>query len=518
MLKKILSVILALTMVAGLVGCGGTEIKDPDVTIDAADLETYETPNLNGETLDLYMPANDDFDAEGSYADQVISKALNVNVVYHELDSFDEQYYPMMAEGIIPSLTSANSWTDDNNKMGEDGAYINIYDYLDAMPNVKKFLEENEAAQAFIRDCSAASGVLYAIPIVESGNAECSGYIYRQDIFEANDMTFPTTQDELYNTLKQLKTLYPESYPFVMRHMNGNMNGVSRWAPTWGSTNQEPGVINTYLTLQNGNYVLSPATQGYKEIAAYMKQLLEEELMHPSTMTLDGAGWIEAFASGTSFISFDKMDRLPSINQAGQAVDPNFKVVGAAPIAMGTNGRAETQAPNATIRTFMIGKNDQLETTLKFVDWLYSEEGIIATNWGVEGESYKVNADGEKELTLADGTFGTSGLGKYGVVGFKDFDAYLASVDEDLADSIRTCLEKATADPQVRLVYNEEDQLTINTYGKPCYRYAVGEVTKFIMGMRDFSEWDTYLEELETYHLSELVEIHEKAYAEAMKK
>ena len=140
MLKKSLALLLTLAMVAGvLAGCGGVEGIGGNLKTDVVipDIENYETPNFNGETLELYMPANNDFEAEGCYADQAISKTLNLNLVFKELDSFDSQYNPMLAEGDIPSLTMRNSWTNANNQLGEDGAMINIYDYLDAMPHVK---------------------------------------------------------------------------------------------------------------------------------------------------------------------------------------------------------------------------------------------------------------------------------------------------------------------------------------------------------------------------------------------
>ena len=524
MLKKTLALLLVLAMACGvLAGCVGsgnagsglhTEIFIPDV-------ENYQTPNFNGATLNLYLTASNDFEAEGCYADQAISKTLNLNLVFNELDSFDAQYNPMLAEGKVPDLTMRNSWTNVNNQLGEDGAMVNIYDYLDAMPHVKAFLEQTEEGKQFVRDYSYKEGVLYGVPVIDSGSAECYGYLYRKDIFDANKMKFPTTQDDLYNTLMKLKSLYPSSYPFVMRQMSGWMQGLAAFAGTWGIGHVTYGIKNSILTLQNGEYIFAAATDTYKELAQYLKKLLGEGLMHPSSMTMDTSGWTEAFASNKSFISFDKMDRLPALNFAGQQLNPEFRLLGTTAIAMGTNGRVETQAINKINATFMIGANDNLSMTLQYVDWLYSEEGIAVTNWGIEGESYTVDDKGEKHLIMdfinQQGSYNATGLSMDAVAGYKDFNSYLDACDEEMANSVAVCLEKATADPQLLLTYQGNDQLVMDTYAQSLGTEALALFSKFLMGQIKLDQWDAEVSTLITkYHLDDLKKAHENAYQAAM--
>lgn len=530
MLKKSLALVLVLAMAVGvLAGCngvgGGDSLENLRTQIESVTIEGYETPDLGGVTLDLYMPANNDFEAEGCYADQVISKKLNVNLVFHELDAFDSQYNPMLAEGNFPSLTMRNSWTNANQQLGEDGAMINVLDpdVIKAMPHVEWYLTQTEEGKQFVKDYSYAPGVLYAVPTLVSGTAECYGYLYRKDVFEANNMTFPTTQDDFYNTLMKLKSLYPSSYPFVMRGMSGLMSSVAAWGYNWGLGHLMFGVKNSIFTLQNGQYKYAPISDEYKQMVTYIKKLMNEGLMHPSGPTMDTSGWTEAFASNKSFISFDKMDRLPALNLAGQQVNPSFKLVGTTGIPMGTNGRVETEDVSGVKRTFQIGNNDQLLTTLKYVDWLYSPEGIEATNWGIEGESFYVDENGDKQLKLDFvnqlGSFNATGFGMAGVAGYKDFNSYLSACDEDMAASVATCLSKATADKQELLAYTGNDQLVIDTYAVSCSDYAMSQLGKFMVGQRDVSEWDAYASEVSSrYHLDELKKAHENAYQEALKK
>lgn len=526
MLKKTLALLLVLVMATGmLAGCGGNSLGSIDLKtpIVYPSIDNYETPNFNGETLELYMPVNNDFDAEGCYADEAISKTVNLNLVFKELDSFDSQYNPMLAEGDVPSLTMRNSWTNANNQLGEDGAMVNIYDYLDAMPHVKWYLENTEEGRNFVRDYSYKEGVLYGVPIIESGTAACYGFLYRKDIFTANNMEFPTTEEDFYNTLMKLKSLYPNSYPLVFRGLSGTMSTLSNWGYNWGIGHQVFGEKNTVFTLQNGEFVFAQTTDTYKEMVIYVKRLLGEGLLHPSSMTMDTSGWTEAFASDKSFISFDKMDRLPSLNLAGQQLNPEFKLLGTNGIPFGENGRVETQVVDKVTRTFMIGYNDQLSTTLQYVDWLYSEQGIEVANWGIEGESFMYDENGDKQLILdfvnAKGSYSACGFGKAAVAGYIDFNSYLSACDEEMRESVALCLSKATADPQMLLAYTGNDQLVIDTYANACYTNAGSQLAKFIMSQRDISEWDAYVSELSTkYHLDELKTAHENAYQEALKR
>lgn len=522
MLKKLLSLVLALAMIAGvLAGC----VENKPNTDDPGNQDnpgvsgdTYETPNFNNATINVYMSATNNTDLQNCYATNAIKKTLNLNLVWNELDNFDSQYNPLLAEKKIPDLTVRGSWTDQTVQLGNEGAMINIYDYLDKMPNVKKFLE-TEIGKAFVRDYATSKDALYCLPMVsESSVANTYAYYYRQDIFEANNMKFPTTQDEFNNTLTKLKTLYPDSYPFVLRTMTGWMMPLSVLAGNYGVYWPMYGWFNTQLTLQNGKYVFAPLTDATKQAAMYVKKLMDDGLLHPSSMSMDTTGWKEAFASNKSFIGLDKLSQLAAVENAGKALNPNFKMNVAPCFALGTNGSDKTRYVNPIAKWWMIGNNKNVETTIKYVDWLYSEEGKTITNWGIEGESYKVDANGVKSLDMDYiktncKDLAASGLALIGVTTYVDIKAELSSQDADKQETFLACLAKATMDPQVALTYTGDDQKVMDTYGEAMRGHVLGEISKMIMGQRSFSEWDDLVNTAKKdYKLDDLQKAHENAY------
>ena len=57
-------------------------------------------------------------------------------------------------------------------------------------------------------------------------------WLYRKDIFEKHNLEVPETMDEVYEVAKELKKLYPDSYPLCMREGLRNINVIgSQWKP-----------------------------------------------------------------------------------------------------------------------------------------------------------------------------------------------------------------------------------------------------------------------------------------------
>ena len=527
MLKKALALILAIVCCfALLAGCGGDSTDETkSASKNNPALENYEAPDLTGVTITEYLPQNTDAEPSNSYAHGLIEEVLGVDLNIIELDSFGNQYLTMMAEGNVPDLTWYNSYMSAYRQLGIDGAYINIYDYLDMMPNVEAYLNDPES-QGDISRYLIEEGVLYALPINLEGDTAPYAFLYRKDVFEKHNLTFPTNQEEFVATLRKLKELYPNSQPFIMRNMTApNIIGVQAFSHLWGASHVNQGAHSTIFTLdENGKYFMAQQSLAYKEIAQFFQELVAEGLMHRSFMTVDTAGWMEAFASDTSFITYDKTDRINPINRTGQSLKDYFLVSAAAPFNFGTHATetdvvSTSRAPGigaGSSNFFLIGDNDNLENTLKYVDWLYSEHGQVLTNWGVEGESWEWVDKEAGTRKYMDGFLDSVGgrtkacLGCSGLVAVRDYEAYVAALTENEQECLNMAQQFLRKSPANHLLhFNEEEQFLYDTYGTACYNYAQTEWSKFVLGQRDMSEWDQVVEEMKAkYKYNELMQIH----------
>ena len=121
-----------------------------------------------------------------------------------------EQFNLMIASGNYPDLIVNywNSATDGAKQYAEDGVIVPISDYLDYMPNLKKFIEENpEVAKQF----TEADGTIYYAPSIRK-DPELRTYVgptIRKDWLDKLGLSMPTNTDELYEVLKAFKTQDP---------------------------------------------------------------------------------------------------------------------------------------------------------------------------------------------------------------------------------------------------------------------------------------------------------------------
>ena len=521
-MKKLLALLLALVLCLGvLAGCGG-DGSDETVGGGNVNVNTNNDDPLfdaaDNVSIEIWMPNNADLEWENNYLNQAINKFNNMTLTLKEFDE-KSQYDTTMAEQKVPQLSALNT-LDIISEYGAQGAYINWMEYLDQMPNVAAMLEDERWAEDFAK-FEYSENVMYGLPMLSTKYPSVWGYLYRQDIFEANNLEFPTTQEEFYNTLVKLKELYPNSYPFVIRQMKGNMQGLQAFSISWGTEHRLTGEYNSVLKFdpETESYYFAQSSDTMREILTFLNKLYKEGLLHPSCMSMDTAMWSEALATNTSFITYDKMDRIMALTNGAIDANPNYVLAGTAPIAMGSNGTAQSKqqgpASYALVASSLMDAN-QLSNVLAFVDWLYSPKGIEVTNWGLEGESFEVDAEGNKSFK-EDFQYEGSGLGVAGVCAYRDFEIYKTSLKEHVVKSIEDVTPYATYPHDPVLVYNDEEQYVMDTYSQALLNGAAGWMQKFILGKdadpANDADWDAYVKEMESLHIADLMEIHESAYA-----
>lgn len=524
-MKKIIALILALVLCAGLlVGCGGTGGGGGSQggQINTGDGPLFSAPT----TINLYTGANETYDIENNYIDRLLLEQENIDLNHVEME--DGVFLQMIVDQDLPDITylNANMYGND---YGPQGAFINILEYLDQMPNLKAYLKANPA---YVKHFLAENGALYHIPVGTGGenrNLSTAAYafIYREDIFQKHNLTFPTTREEFVETLRTLKQIYPNSYPFVLRQMEGNMQGFMYLCMSFGTQLALTGATQTVMDYdhENEEWFYGPTSDGMKDMVSFLADLYKEGLLHKSTITLTSAQWTQSFAmgddkEGVSFIGWDKMDRIPAqLQAAGQALNPEFKLVAGAPIQFNELGEAATYGDSASSYNFLVASScKNLDQTLAYIDWLYSEEGMITVNWGKEGETFEYDENGKPRwlpalLEEKDPQY-TRGLAVPSIYGIRDIDAYIQLQTPEHVKDIELASKYQTLPSRPTLTYTADEQTIYDTYWMPLHDYARGELQKFIIGERDLATWDTYVKTVESdkYMFDQLMKIHETSY------
>lgn len=535
MFKRLLALALAMVMCFGvLVGCGNNGGAETTTSKQGA-------PDQGGEALkpgdvlfeepfyvECVTYSVTDATRSNSEAVKAIRTATNVHLSYRELDDFDSQYTGMLLNQDVPDLSFF--WSNEIvPKYGPKGQFIDLYQHLEKMPNVKAFMEKYPTPfNEYIVTDEFGEKHMYALPAASNGSIAPYQYIYRKDIFEKHNLTWPTSQEEFYETLKTLKQLYPQSYPFCMRNLDAG--GLMYWACHWGTQMTMPTSTFTYVSLDHdtGEWYHADSSAAMRECVTFVNKLINEGLMLKTSLTLDTDGWETAFASEKSFITYDKLDRLEIMNGVVKEVDPTWELTGGQAFACGTNGTAliggSIGEVGRTNYNFAVGREADVDKMCKFLDWMYSDYGIEVTNWGLRGEHHTVNADGKKEFTpkmykLAEekntGIKFATCFGYSGLTAITDYDSWMATCDANTKASYeRAEAQYGRKGQRILSDYNQAEKLIIDQYGLSLKSHSDATLAKFMSGELPLTdaEWNKFVSECQTRGINQLIAAHKTAY------
>lgn len=530
-MKKALALILALALCVGvLAACNAdpAETTAPpaqDTTAPASSGNETTAPaepeaySFEGKTLDVYAGHASAMD--GTDLNRFIEDTLGIDISWQVAP--EAGIDALLTERVTPSLVFTTGGRGAGiTTMGRYGAYVNLWDYQDLMPNFFALLndESNPEMVAYKKSFMPSEDELYAAPVFLGGDVQRYAWMYREDIFKAQNLEVPTDWESFLEVLRALKKAYPESYPFTMRSAKAStLYSMSEFAQQFGvnytaNAARDPGATEFY----------DPSTtEEFRNMIKCIRQLIDEGLMDEACLAYDTAQWQEAFTKGTAFITYDKAFQLSNLEPAGQQLDPNFSLSWFNNIQFFAD--ADNSVPygcrNNVVQSyawFVTSKCADLELALRYLDWLYTEEAQVLMSWGIEGESYTVDANGNKQYKEG---FDKTYMARYQESGLIDFNATMAGYTPKCQEMILDTMEAANNSgwemEKIATEWSNEEQMLIDTYHKGWVDAKSEYLAKFLLGDLDVDkDWQQYLDVLAANHADELVACYTASYQRAL--
>lgn len=524
--KSIAAMCCAALAVGTLAGCtpkapSGSTANQSSSENSPASKSTVQGGTLfaNPVTFSMLTPSHASWPfQEDWYVVDLISEYTNVNFNITAVDTggFKEKLNLTMASGVLPDLM----FLIDNatvQQYAPQGAFINILEHLDKMPNFKAWYEENKQYAA---NYLSADGGLYQFPQQGVEETERRGWLYREDIFKKHNLEVPTNKDEFYNVLAELKKAYPDSYPLAARSFTGTMAQMNMLAPSWGAhyldTND-----NRYFgyDFNSKTWEFGPTQPEYKEMLAFYNKLYKEGLLLPNFLTIDTKGWQDVMANSDSFITIDYLSRIDFFNKAMRESNPEFTMSYLAPASFNDDiGNKFAYSAKVLLGFVVSSQTKQLDEVLTYVDWMYSDEGKDLLTWGRPDDLYTEDASGSrqwKSFATAAEMKQATGFEVFGFYQLYDFNGELSTFSPEC----RAATEEARnydLPQQPVLAYNSEEQSVVNSVGTNIKTFVDEQTSKFMLGERSLDEWDAYVAEVEALGLDKLKAIHESSYARVL--
>lgn len=381
-MKKLIALLLALAMILSLAACGNstpapTEAPKADApadnNADAPAVEKQEEATITMAMITTYEHTSD------TWVFQKIKEYTGVTVV--PMTYSNEVYAEKMSTFLAGDLPDI-MWTDamtlaEINTYGDQGAFINLNDHLDAIPSFKAiFVDDAINADRYNDFASTATGANYTMPIYKMNRDVNHGMMYRADILEELGLEVWTSTEEFYEVLKAIKAAYPDSYPLTGKEW---LSTSWRLLAGYGVNTTD----NAY-NYETGEWYLGSTDERVYEYGMFLKKLYEEKLMDPDFFTNDVETMQAKLINGESMVFNDWIGRMAILNPQGAAIDADYDLVYGPNIG---DGKILAQVPFVS-SGWVIANNKNAEAALKVMEFLYSDEGRAIVTIGEEGENF----------------------------------------------------------------------------------------------------------------------------------
>ncbi|MEK3883259.1 extracellular solute-binding protein [Paenibacillus sp. PL2-23] len=537
MKKKMLALVVAASMLMSLIAaCSSkeeTEDNKPRNSAVPQNLNATGYPVVNEKVTLKLMGAKG---ANQGPWDQMMffeemEKITNIHFDFDTPDSkvFQEKKNLTFASDNLPDVFFAGSLTTfDQINYGKQGLLIPLEDLIDQYaPNFKALMDENPAIR---RAITAPDGHIYALPQVSDIIRDMMffrTYLNAEWMEALGNPQVPQTTDELLELLKRFRDEDPnrngkqDELPLSFINVKNDSLNMARTyiMPAFGVLEDRPNQSRLQVSEDKVKAVFM--SEGYKEFLKYMKTLHDEKLLDPEIFTHTDQ---QLKAKGQENVIGMTMHAAPFSVFKVEKPEDNEKYPLVMPLTSAMNSeKLFTPRPNITIGTFAITKNNpHPEATMRWVDYLYTPEGFMLGNQGIEGEAWKwkdesknewerITPEGmNKEEFRAQNTpdiGSTIPLLKSMELNYKQNDL-VNNILNKQADELSQYAQEAMP----LLFLSEEEESRANILKNDLMNYIAQMEAKFVLGKESFDNWDSYVSTLKKMNVDEYVEIYQNAY------
>ncbi|MBQ8974024.1 MAG: extracellular solute-binding protein, partial [Clostridia bacterium] len=367
---------------------------------------------ISTEVITLTAAANQS-PIQGDFNEMVILKDFaeesNVHIEFQNIPASDRatQLSLMLGSGELPDILFKMAVTDtDQAKYADQGMFVALSDYAEYAPNLFKWFDEYPTAKDAV---TKSDGKIYAAPYILAGDAIRMG----AKLWFNTDITEKLGWDHVPTTTQEYK-----DYLLAFKDSDYNGNGEADEIGLTGELDSVEYTLEGSFGLMNrgsshpdvfvddeGELQYAYSSDRYKEFLGYMNELYTEGLLDQDIFTVDYAQIIAKAQVGRT-ATYMFVNNSPVSNSPYEEYSYGFREPLEGP--SGYKNFTVYSLPASTAGQFMITYKcaekgeDAIKAAVRWMDYWYSEEGIIRYFMGVEGETYEKDENSPGGLKLTD--------------------------------------------------------------------------------------------------------------------
>lgn len=472
--------------------------------------------------------------------EQVLSTAIN-----------DKKNLMFVADDLPDVMIGFTFTTSQLVKYGQvEGQLLALNDYItpEIMPYLYQWFQDYPEYAAL---CTAPDGNIYSFPcFIAYAAGSSERFFWNTTWLEEVDKEIPNTLDEFLDVLYAMKAARPDSYP-----LGGGANGDDPRSYILNAL----GFLTPYnsdrgynIALRNGEMVIPGGDETYREFLRIMHQLYEDEIINPSFFSMEKTA-IDAM------IAENKNGAIPIYPYlATPEVEKFQQWTSGYPLTSQWNDTKQwLKAAGMKIGGCVVSAScANPELVCRWIDFffgdlghLYQWNGPAANNDDCMGltKGYVINPEtgASTYVDVTDGTYESNLVRNYAqMMGFFDvfgarghalghpeitelnimqkfYGAELTESTYDLTNGdqhyrhsmLEAMTPYETGDFPYIIYFDDETNNILSDLSSVINPYIETETAKFITGVRDLSEFDSYLEELEALDFSTYLGYYQEAYA-----
>lgn len=432
--KRLLSLILVAMLVLGMTACGGektastapVEAGAVENTPEAPKESAVEVPEMPEEPASaeesieepavqrpvVSYPLFDDvttftlWTSNSPDLSEIISD-LNEYLVFSQLEqatnvrwdatlvsffSSDEQFQLMVASQDYTDVVcrAIDSYTGGTDQAIEEEFLIDVSDLIDEnMPNLLDWFDKYPELR---KQMTTVEGNIGGFPKFYQEPSDVNeGALIRLDWLEELGLESPKTYDDLHNVLTQFKEQKNASAPLVIPVNTGVQGNL-----LYGYN------IDNYYQV-DGQVRFGPMQPEFKEYLTMMNQWYNEGLLSDSFLTSQA----EVLMDFSTILSGDTgvwcgsgTQSITQLLSMAAESQPDMRITGMTNVTK-DGDTAHVGTESQILDSIMWSITTQCSdpaAIARYVDYLYSDAGILLANYGVEGETFHY-VDGKPVLT-----------------------------------------------------------------------------------------------------------------------
>ena len=428
--------------------------------------------------------------------------------------SSQEQFFLLVAANDLPNIVPMSYYTEGTTKAIEDEIFVNIAGYLEDYAPHYYQLTQRKDVHSMVYDQDGNAVAFYEV--ADEQFPPNNGVFLRGDLLEEQGLEVPKTYDEYEDVLLKLKSAYDMEAPLYYYNM-------AQCVLTAGK-----GIRDTFTLTPEGEVIYGPITDQWRECMEIIRGWYDNDLIYkeffavPSGMEINYM--VEHVASGKSAFSYGYCEFAGMITLS----DPDgYLAPGHLPrenhddqvhISDGVDdliSRGYALGPNST--------EEEIQLACMFFNYLYTDEGALLSNFGVEGESFEYDENGEPWYTdliinNPDGLTQTQALVYYTGYFFPchaDLIKYNISTVTNWADFVEVWASADNTLSLPTLTLTQDEQEEYSKLYNDVDTYMDETVTKLEIGdldVYDDAVWQEYLDTMDSLGAGRMLEIYRAAY------